>query len=355
MPTAQHRREAEEITRLFQAAIAQQSAEAMIEATRLWHQTPVSISTATAGAWLDAVIRMILLRRARSRELGLAYYRLMRALRTGATIGDTRRDEPRWVSIRQLREEFEALRNGDELPEPEVLDPDVEDDEDLIEVELIFDIEDYMLRDDEDTEREIREELPDKGPGKRDRIEGDDLSDEEIHESSTNDIAGDSQRRVADGGRQIVHAGVNGDPRALAYARVSTTGTPCGWCAMLISRGAVYKSEQSAYFSRSGEKYHDDDKCISVPVFNRSDFDGELFAMNRAYGEYWPEVTKGLYGKDAVSRWRQFVRVTDGVPVEDALDTWREFLRVTEGLGPRQSWTRWRAHRGNETEAQEAS
>lgn len=48
-------------------------------------------------------------RRARSRDLAMAYYRLVRALRTGTTIADPRRPEPRYVTLDMLRREFAAL------------------------------------------------------------------------------------------------------------------------------------------------------------------------------------------------------------------------------------------------------
>src|SRR5690606_38028336 len=36
------------------------------------------------------------------------------------------------------------------------------------------------------------------------------------------------------------------DRRVIGYVRVSKTGTPCHFCAVLLSRGFVYKSESSA-------------------------------------------------------------------------------------------------------------
>lgn len=38
------------------------------------------------------------------------------------------------------------------------------------------------------------------------------------------------------------------------WARVSTTGTPCPWCAMLISRGAVYSTKESAQVRGSAKQ-----------------------------------------------------------------------------------------------------
>lgn len=58
-----------------------------------------------------------------------------------------------------------------------------------------------------------------------------------------------------------------------------------------------------------GDLYHDNCKCDVMPVFSYSQFNNsELFAINRDYAALWPDVTKGLKGKAAVSAWRAFIR-----------------------------------------------
>lgn len=77
-------------------------------------------------------------------------------------------------------------------------------------------------------------------------------------------IEGGFQRRVANGARDAIIDNTTRDPRARGYqryARVSTTG--CGFCQMLASRGAVYRSESSASFGA-----HDNCKCVAVPSFD---------------------------------------------------------------------------------------
>lgn len=68
-------------------------------------------------------------------------------------------------------------------------------------------------------------------------------------------------RHIIDGGRQTIIDSVAADKEAVGWARV-TDGDPCYFCLTLASRGAVYKSEQSASFQA-----HDHCACVAMPVF----------------------------------------------------------------------------------------
>lgn len=92
---------------------------------------------------------------------------------------------------------------------------------------------------------------------------------------------------------------------------------------MLISRGPVYRSEQSATLKggaatyEDGDKYHDNCNCYAMPIFSREEFSrSSLFALNREYGDAWPRVTRGLSGKAAVSAWRRYIK-TQARSLED--------------------------------------
>lgn len=79
-------------------------------------------------------------------------------------------------------------------------------------------------------------------------------------------------RHVYNGARRTIHNTADRNSSITAWRRVSTTGTPCAFCALMISRGAVYKSEQSAEGQRSsiryvGNGYHDWDKCTAEIIF----------------------------------------------------------------------------------------
>jgi len=113
--------------------------------------------------------------------------------------------------------------------------------------------------------------------------------------------------------------------KAIGYVRVSRTGTPCGWCAMLISRGFVPKSK--AYSSQvlagptkaqldsgeypEGDKYHPNCHCYAEPVFSQSQVDSDpRFALNRQYAAEWQTVIKDqkLTGDAAMTVWRKHIR-----------------------------------------------
>lgn len=87
---------------------------------------------------------------------------------------------------------------------------------------------------------------------------------------------------------------------------------------MLISRGAVYRSEKSALYAE-GDLYHDNCHCYAQPIFTREQYkNSQSYELNRRYSELWPKVTKGLTGKAAVSAWRRFIRQEQKAAAQEA-------------------------------------
>lgn len=70
-------------------------------------------------------------------------------------------------------------------------------------------------------------------------------------------VLGGLQRIIANADRETVMESATADPKAVGWKRVG--GGDCGFCQMLISRGAVY-SEATAHFAS-----HDNCKCSAVP------------------------------------------------------------------------------------------
>jgi hypothetical protein len=203
------------------------------------------------------------------------------------------------------------------LNEGQELDDDADDWERVLVEEL-----EGLREDEERIEREAEEELrlvlEALGTQNLDRrLAGldDDQSvkDSERHRRAAHQQAGSQQAAAAsrvamNGGRSTAWNHMRRDKGSLGYVRLSRTGTPCGWCAMLISRGPVYKTRESATFN-DGDRYHDNCHCYAMPIWNRQQFmSSELTALSREYESLWPEVTKGLSGKAAVSAWRRFIR-----------------------------------------------
>jgi hypothetical protein len=93
------------------------------------------------------------------------------------------------------------------------------------------------------------------------------------------------------------------DEEALGWARISD-GDPCSWCAMLVSRGAVYKSGATAGDVRyGGTRYHDHDGCQAVPVFS---YDSPYEQAAEELYEQWRRITEGTSGAEARRVWRRY-------------------------------------------------
>jgi hypothetical protein len=73
-------------------------------------------------------------------------------------------------------------------------------------------------------------------------------------------IQGGLQRTVADASRNTITSSAVADPAAGGWQRVGAG--KCGFCSMLIGRGAIY-SEATVHFAS-----HDHCKCSAAPAFN---------------------------------------------------------------------------------------
>jgi hypothetical protein len=107
-------------------------------------------------------------------------------------------------------------------------------------------------------------------------------------------------RLVLDGGRSTLVGNMAKDRQAVGWQRV-TDGNPCHFCAMLASRGAVYRDKRTAGFDLSGERYHDSCGCTVEPMFS---YDAPLLPSTQKYSELWKSSTAGKSGKDAISAFR---------------------------------------------------
>lgn len=117
--------------------------------------------------------------------------------------------------------------------------------------------------------------------------------------------AGAAMRHTINGGRQSIIDTVVEDRRALGWAR-TVSGRPCAFCAMLASRGPVYKGgsfdASDVRFHGVGEaKVHDHCSCGVEPVYRA---DADWPAGGRRWGQLWQESTRGLSGDDARDAFR---------------------------------------------------
>lgn len=129
-----------------------------------------------------------------------------------------------------------------------------------------------------------------------------------------NRLTGSVERLVLAGERDTVHATVDESDEIVGWRRVGD-GDPCAWCAMLISRGAVYKSRASALgvVGRRGRKrraggralgqgYHDNDGCTAEPLYEHEEEPAEVEELY----DQWQSATEGKGGIDAMRAWREY-------------------------------------------------
>ncbi|MDG4792693.1 hypothetical protein [Micromonospora sp. WMMD1082] len=105
-------------------------------------------------------------------------------------------------------------------------------------------------------------------------------------------------RHVTNAGRETIRDTSRRDRLALGFARV-TDGDPCYFCAMLASRGPIYKSAKTA---GADDPYHDGCGCVVAPVYRRSD---PWPGAAREYAAIWKGATAGLSGPDAINAFRR--------------------------------------------------
>ena len=119
---------------------------------------------------------------------------------------------------------------------------------------------------------------------------------EKSREAARTRAKGIVHRVVANGGRGAQEYIVRRDRNVIGYVRVSKTGTPCYFCAAMISRGVVYKSLIAAGGSYDKpNRWHDNCNCFAVPIFFWGDYrDSSMFDMNRYMWEQWKKMKGSL-------------------------------------------------------------
>lgn len=116
-------------------------------------------------------------------------------------------------------------------------------------------------------------------------------------------MVGSTQYLALEGGRSVINRSVDADEMATGWSRV-TDADPCAWCAMLASRGPVYKSAKTAGDPRQGgNRYHDACACQAWPAFT---FDEPFIGIAEKLYDDWLRETRGHGGKHAVNAFRRW-------------------------------------------------
>lgn len=108
--------------------------------------------------------------------------------------------------------------------------------------------------------------------------------------------AGAATRHTLSGGRDTIIETIQADRQAVGYSR-ATSSKPCAFCAMLASRGHVYKSSMTAGF-----KPHDACHCVPEPAYS---IDAPLTPSAQRFGRLWNESTRSHRGQDAINAFRR--------------------------------------------------
>lgn len=340
MATAEQRAAAREASLVYQAALVAFGIQTVAESYDAWEDVqPVPRTVQSSGVrWLGRVLEVATGRSRAAQVLAMAYYRYHRALLTGSTLVQRGGDGEPFRSLSTLRDEFYDMV---EALVPDILTDDrrlVNDDGEVVTERPPTNDETILLDDDVDLDAILKEisdrveeeaeaqllstgllnlealirEVDDSLPA----AEVDQIR-EEAHAQAGARQSAAAERVALAGARDTVSAVTNADPKVIGYVRVSSTGTPCGWCAMLISRGAVYRSKSSASVVTNrgrgrrveGQTFHDNCKCTVEPLYETEQYDeDDRFDLNRELQAEWPRRTGGSSGKAALTKWRRYIR-----------------------------------------------
>lgn len=131
------------------------------------------------------------------------------------------------------------------------------------------------------------------------------VPDRQMMEKAIARASGAAVRHVTTAGRDQLEANVRADEVAIGWYRTTKVGC-CYFCAMLASRGLVYKKDSfeasNARFKGVGEqKVHDRCGCGLRPVYTEED---ELPDQTAEFEKLWIDSTEGYSGKNAIYRFR---------------------------------------------------
>ena len=115
--------------------------------------------------------------------------------------------------------------------------------------------------------------------------------------SITEDLGATLARHAQQAGRDVVVDTAEAQPEEIGWARVLSGAENCAWCAMLASRGPVYRSAQTAKFASgtrgnqpAGAKFHNNCDCAIVLVHKDRDWNGR--EQYETLEDLWVEATR---------------------------------------------------------------
>ncbi|WP_028472117.1 hypothetical protein [Nocardioides alkalitolerans] len=336
MTTPLRQAEADRVELVYYWALQQLGNASAVDSLQIFREeVPSTAQAVTNTSWLVRILQYLVGIRRETQDLAVAYYRLVSALRTG--VAPSLPGEVGPVTLEQLRREFEEVVDNievetvgevapnwgdeenvtyDDQPELDAGDVDAE-----IELEELLDLDELLDDMNAASEQEAATVLDALGienfVTKLDELEGKEDAQaaiSEAFEQAANRQAAAAMRITQNAARGLVYNLAETDLRIIGWARFSLTGKPCGWCAMLISRGLAYKTRKQATAARAGrsdeqDQYHDNCRCVAVPIFLESQMDSDMFAFTREMSGLWRSRIRGKYtGSDALAEFRKVIR-----------------------------------------------
>ncbi|MEU6990397.1 hypothetical protein ABZ953_07000 [Streptomyces sp. NPDC046465] len=156
---------------------------------------------------------------------------------------------------------------------------------------------------DEQTSKSLRWATKDLWPREEGRASVAQLEPMDVRlEAAMSKADGAVDRLVLNAGRNTVTEAVRRDGGAIAYARAAALGC-CSFCALMSSRGAIYK-DRGAVGEDANErfvgddsviKYHNYCRCQPLPVFRGQSF--ELSPKAREWDRIYREFARGNPGQ----------------------------------------------------------
>ena len=370
MATAQRRAEAAQASSTFHVAMAMLGGRAFAETLKAWDDV-VPMGTrvgATSATFIQQALKIVRFRRHEVQAILIPYMRLTRALHTGYTFQPVFAAEPAAVPISKLRNDFyEAVEKfaPDALVSSSIPDfyaEDKRDDSTVIEepdgspytpydrdswrdgldvegeeIDRLAEILDERERAAEAEAEAVMKELSDRLLRKKlaEAQAEDDESREEAHQKVGRRVAAHAERMVQNGGRHAEESIALADRRVIGFVRVhypEGDPHPCSFCAMLLSRGVVYKEgtvEKRSTGRDSGrwkvwrkgfdvpgaefDKYHPLCHCRGEAVYSDDQYGTDpRFQVNRELSRLWQKnIANKSSGKGAESDWRALLKNLD--------------------------------------------
>lgn len=126
------------------------------------------------------------------------------------------------------------------------------------------------------------------------RLIGEGVTVEQAGAKAARELTGELVELALDGGRYTVIETVQVDDRAVGWYRV-TDSDPCAFCALMASRGAVYKSQSSASF-----RAHWRCNCAAEAAYTRSRYPNDAA---KQWGDLYNRSTRG--SRDPLNAFRR--------------------------------------------------